>query len=172
MGGAVPHATEPPRTLHAACPLACAPHPFSPSHRIPALLLAAAHPSSRQGRPPAGPLQDCRALEGYLAWQAHRKTFHPQAQQASPPRQGFAGTPIARRTRHAARAITQVRTCTCIRLVLVRERARTLCARASACACACACSHVHARAARPHVHAHTRPYSRATPTCLARACVR
>ena len=55
-------------------------------------------------------------LEGYLAWEAHRKTFHPQAQQASPPRQGFAGTPIARRTRHAARAITQVRACTCIRL--------------------------------------------------------
>ena len=50
------------------------------------------------GRPPAGPLQGCRALEGYLAWEAHRKTFHPQAQQASPPRQGFAGTPIARRT--------------------------------------------------------------------------
>ena len=116
-----------PSRLRAASPLAFSPHPCS--------LLAAAHPSSRQGQPRAGPLQDCppagplqggRTLEGYLAWEAHRKTFHPQAQQASPPRQGFAGTPIARRTRHAARAITQVRACTCIRLLLVR--ARTPCA--------------------------------------------
>ena len=116
-----------PSRLRAASPLAFSPHPCS--------LLAAAHPSSRQGQPRAGPLQDCppagplqggRALEGNLAWEAHRKTFHPQAQQASPPRQGFAGTPIARRTRHAARAITQVRACTCIRLLLVR--ARTPCA--------------------------------------------